>query len=109
MERRAFLALVSGGLLAAPLAAEAQQPRKVYRIGVMQLYTIAPLQLDAFRQGLRELGWVEGKNIEFNILSAEGKVERLAAIAAELVHRRVDVIMASVRPLAEAAKKVTST
>jgi putative ABC transport system substrate-binding protein len=110
MERRTFIALVSGGLLAAPLAAEAQQPGKVYRIGMMQLFTnVAPHLDDAFRQALRELGWVEGKNIEFVVLSADGKSDRLPAIAAELVRRKVDVIIASVRPLAEAAKKATST
>ena len=111
IDGRTFLAGTGAFLLSAPLAAEAQQPGKVYRIGVMQFSTAsaAPHLLDAFREGLRELGWVEGKNIELEILEAEGKFDRLPAIAAELVRRKVDVIIASVRPLALAAKKATST
>ena len=109
--RRTFLAGTGAVLLSTPLAAEAQQPGKVYRIGVMQVSppSTSPHLLDALRQGLRDLGWVEGKNIEFEILATEGKSDRIPPIAAELVHRRVDVIIVSVRPLAEAAQKATST
>jgi putative ABC transport system substrate-binding protein len=111
MDRRTFMGLVSGGVLTGPLAAEAQQAGKVYRIGLMLYFHASASQhlLDAFRQALRELGWVEGKNIEFEILTAEGKSDPLPAMAAELVRRRVDVIIALVRPFTEAAKKATST
>ena len=111
MDRRAFLAGSGAVLLAAPLAAEGQQPGRVYRVGLMLYFHASESQhlLDAFRQALRELGWVEGKNIEFEVLTAEGKSDPLPAMAAELVRRRVDVIIALVRPFAEAAKKATNT
>jgi putative ABC transport system substrate-binding protein len=65
MERRTFLGVIAGGLLAAPLAGEAQQAGKVPRIGFLSVTSPSdrPPLLDAFRQGLRELGWVEGQNI----------------------------------------------
>jgi len=109
--RRAFIGAVTGSLLAVPLAAEAQQPRKVYRIGILLYYHARASQhlLDAFRQALHELGWVEGKNVEFEILTAEGTPGGLSEIAAELVRRRVDVIMGLEGRLTAAAKKATST
>jgi len=64
VERRAFIGTLAGGLLAAPLAAEAQQAGKVWRVGYLdQGYKI--LTLEAFQRGLRDLGWVEGKNVAF--------------------------------------------
>jgi putative ABC transport system substrate-binding protein len=75
LNRRAFLVTLASGLVAAPLAAEAQQAKKIYRIGLMiggSVSSSAHL-IDGFRQGLRELGWVEGKNIELEIRAAEGK------------------------------------
>jgi putative ABC transport system substrate-binding protein len=109
--RRTFLAGTGALLLAAPLAAEAQQPGKVYRIGVVftsSLSTSAHL-VEAFRQGLRELSWVEGKNIELELRWAEGKLGRLPAILAELVSLRVDLIVASSTAATRAAKNATST
>src|SRR5712692_2751272 len=94
LARRTFLALVSGGLLAAPLAAEAQPVRRLPRIGV--LVTSAPpnhLEVGAFRQGLLELGYVEGRNVLLDIRSSEGRVERWPDLVAELLHIPVDVIV----------------
>jgi len=111
IDRRTFLVGTGAVLFAAPLAGEAQQAGKVYRIGIMQFIPVsnAPQLLDAFRQELRELGWVEGKNIEFENVSAEGKLDRFPAVAAELVRRRVDLIIAGTTVAARAAKNATST
>ncbi len=91
-----------------PLAASAQQPSKVPRIGYLSPAPDTPL-LEAFRQGLRDLGWVEGQNIAIEVRSAEGKYERLPELAAELVRLKVDVIVASTTPVALAAKQATTT
>src|SRR3989442_13165068 len=84
-------------LLAAPLAADAQQAGKVPRIGYLGLTSPSdrPPLLDAFRQRLRELGWVEGQNIVIDYRYAEGRVDRLPDLAAELVRLKVDLIVAS--------------
>jgi len=90
---------------------QAQQPKKVHRIGYL---TVAPLssnvgRIEAFRQGLRELGYVEGQNIFIEWRSAEGKFERQGELAAELVRRKVDVIVSSGPTMTRAAKEATST
>jgi putative ABC transport system substrate-binding protein len=109
MERRAFLA-GAAALLAAPLAAETQQAAKVARIGYLLLdRAAAPHLPEAFRQGLRDLGYVEGRNVVIEYRDAEGKVDRLPAVAAELVALKVDVIVAQGTPHALAAKQVTRT
>ena len=108
MDRRAFLGTL--GLLAAPRAGEAQQAAKVARIGYLLLNrAIAPDLPDAFRQGLRDLGYVEGLNVVIEYRDAEGKVERLPALAAELVALKVAVIAAPGPPHALAVKQVTRT
>jgi ABC-type uncharacterized transport system substrate-binding protein len=107
MDRRAFLA-GSAALLAAPLAAEAQQARKVPRVGIL-LLSDAQSVPDAFRQGLRDLGYVEGQTIALEYRWAEGKEERFPGLASELVHLRVDVIFAAVAAAAQAAKTATKT
>jgi len=110
MNRRAFIGTVAGGLLAAPLAAEAQQAAKVARIGWLALNLAAAPQVpEAFRQGLRDLGYVEGRNVVIEHRDAEGKPERLPALAAELVGLKVDVIVAAGAPHALAAKQATKT
>ena len=110
MDRRAFLAGTGAVLLAPPLAAETQQAAKVARIGYLLLNrAIAPNLPEAFRQGLRDLGYVEGRNVVIEYRDAEGKVERLPALAAELVALKVDVIVAPGPPHALAAKRVTRT
>jgi len=99
-------------LLAAPLAADAQQAGKVPRIGFLSLTSPSdrPPLLDAFRQGLRELGWVEGQNIVIDYRYAEGRVDRLPDLAAELVRLKVDLIVASAgTQAATAAKNATET
>src|SRR6266566_4224582 len=109
LERRTFMALVSGGLLVAPLAAEAQQAAKIARIGYLALNSGAnPHLREAFRQGLRDLGYVEGRNVVIEYRDAEGKPERLPALAAELVALKVDVIVSGGgTPTALAAKQAT--
>jgi putative ABC transport system substrate-binding protein len=98
-------------LLALCVSAEAQQPKKVPRIGYLgaNFRSTNPARIEAFRQGLRELGYVEGKNIVIEWRFADGKPDRLAALAAELVRLKVDVIVtagpASTRP----AKQATVT
>ena len=111
MVRRTFMALVSGGLLTAPLAAEAQQAAKVPRIGYLAANPAASTHLpEAFRQGLRDLGYVEDRNVVIETRSAEGKLERLPALAAELVALKVDVIfVGGATSSALAAKQATKT
>jgi putative ABC transport system substrate-binding protein len=110
MERRAFLGTLAGGLLAAPLAAAAQQAAKIARIGWLAGNLAPSPQLpEAFRQGLRDLGYVEGRNVVIEYRDAEGKFERLPALAAELVALKVDVILAGGTPQALAAKQATRT
>ena len=96
------------GFLAAPLEADAQPSAKVATIGYLSLAGSVPLA-EAFRQGLQELGYVEGKTIAIVYRSAEGKPERLPALAAELVQLPVDVIVATTGLGAQAAKNTTTT
>ena len=92
-------------------SAEAQQPTKVPRIGSLsgQSPSNSPGRREAFQQGLRELGYVEGKNIVIEWRSAEGKFEGLPALAAELVRLKVAVIVTSGGALTRRAKEATST
>jgi ABC-type uncharacterized transport system substrate-binding protein len=114
MERRAFLSGMTLGLLAAPLAAEAQQPVRVARIGVLtpghplSLSEPSP-RFEAFRRELRERGWVEGQNIAIEWRFAEDKNDRLPNLAAELIRLKVDVIVAVAGPATRAAKQATMT
>lgn len=105
-----LLALVFGMLLA-PLTAEAQQPAKVYRIGILPPGPISARAhlWEAFRQGLRELGYVEGQNITLVFPSTEVRPERLREHAAELVSLEVDVIVAATTLAAKAATEATRT
>jgi putative tryptophan/tyrosine transport system substrate-binding protein len=101
--------LLLGGLFS-PVAAEAQQAAKVARIGYLAINLAAsPHQHEAFRQGLRDLGYVEGRNLVIEYRDAEGKFERLPALAAELVALKVDVILAVSTLAALAAKQATRT
>jgi putative tryptophan/tyrosine transport system substrate-binding protein len=103
--------LVAVVLLALGVTAEAQQPKKVPRIGILggTSRSTNPARIEAFRQGLRELGYVEGKNIVIEWRYAEGKPDRLPALAAELVHLKIDVIVTAGPPPTRAAKQATST
>ena len=95
-------------VLAVPLNAEGQETRKAARIGLLVASAPPYPFLDTFKQGLRELGYVEGRNISFEIRWGEGKEERLPRLAAELVGLNVDVIVASSQA-AVAAKQATTT
>lgn len=111
LDRRTFIGSVVGGLLAAPLVAGAQQGGKVYRIGYLSTPTRESVEhgLGAFLRKLRELGWVDGQNIIIDYRWAEGNVERLPELAADLVRRKVDVIVAPAGSAALAAKNATSS
>src|SRR5258705_947152 len=105
------MAMLTGGIVVAPLAVEAQQAAKVARIGYLatNLGATTSHVRGAFFQGLRDLGYVEGRNLVIEIRDAEGKFERFPALAAELVALKVDVIVAITARAALAAKQATST
>src|SRR5215467_5441262 len=103
--------LFAGAVLAVAATVEAQQPKKVPRIGVLaqgSRSSYAPLN-DGFQQGLRELGWDEGKNIVIEYRYAEGEPARLADLVVELVRLNVNVIVTSTTPAHQAAKQATTT
>src|SRR4051812_4170523 len=104
MRRREFIALLGSAAAGMPLAVYAQQ--KVPRIGV--LLVSGPEPMGPFREGLRDLGYVEGRTIQVEVRSAEGKADRLPELAAELVRGKVDIIVASLTPAITAAKNATS-
>ena len=109
MDRREFLAGLV--LLAAPLAAEAQPAGKVYRIAYLangSPTTSAP-SAEGFRQGLRELGWIEGQNVVIEFRWADGNLERLPALASELVRAPVDVLVVAGGPGVRAARQASPT
>jgi putative ABC transport system substrate-binding protein len=108
MRRREFITLL-GGAAAWPLAAQAQAAVKLHRIGILSPELPPPGFLEAFRQGLRELGYVEGQNIAFEVRNAEGYTQRLAPLANELVRLKVDVIVAINTTSVQAAKKASAT
>jgi ABC-type uncharacterized transport system substrate-binding protein len=109
MDRRVFISSLAGGLLAAPLAAEAQPAGKVSRIGVLSPGTAPPGQLEALRQGLHELGYDDGRNIVIEWRFAGATDERLPNLAEELVRLKVDVIVSINTPPSLAAKRATQT
>jgi len=109
ISRRAFLATVTGGVLAAPRAARAQQGR-VFRIGILgNLRGTKPDLWDIFIDGLRELGYVEGRNIAIEWKISEGKYERIPGLAAELVALKPDVIVVPANQNAVAVQQATRT
>jgi putative ABC transport system substrate-binding protein len=110
--RRHVAILLGALILAAPVTSFSQQPAKVPRIGYLQ--PAAPQNnsspfLEDFRQGLRDLGYIEGKNVQLEVRWGEGKLERLPVLAAELVGLKVDVIVAVSSPSVMAAKQATQT
>src|SRR5229473_6434004 len=110
MRRREFITLLGGSAVAWPLAARAQQAGKVYRVGFLwEGPDVFPDALDTFRQGLRDLGYVEGRTIAIEYRWAEGKPERMRELAEELVRLKVDVIITASSIYVEAAKRATST
>jgi len=96
-------------VLVAPLAAGAQQPEKVWRIGVLRIGSPGDTSRETFRLALRDLGYVEGRNLVIEDRTADGRLNRLTGLAAELVHLHVDVIVASGVAGARAAKEATET
>ena len=108
MDRRAFLATLTGGLLAAPLAAEAQQAEKTYRIGVL-VENLFPETMAAFEQTLLNLGYAPGRNLSIEYRSTDGRADQLAPFAAALAQRNVDVVVVSGTAAAHAAKAATRT
>src|SRR5512132_63383 len=107
--RREFISLLGGAAVEWPLIARAQHGGKLYRIGILSPELPPPGFLDAFRQGLHELGYIEGHDIAFEIRSAEGYGQRLTALANLLVGLKVDVILAINTPSVQAAKKASAT
>ena len=109
MKRREFITLLSGAAAVWPLAARAQQPRKVWRLGVLQPGAPPEPLLETIKDGLRDLDYMEGRDIVFEVRWAEGKHDRLAGLAAELVGLKVDVIYAFTTSPALAARGATTT
>jgi putative tryptophan/tyrosine transport system substrate-binding protein len=109
MDRRRFLLTSLAGALAAPLAAEAQQAARMYRIGYLTPVPLWTPAAEAFKQGLRDLGYVEGRNIVIEARTANRRDGDLPKLAVELVAANVDIIVAATGMAALAAKRVTST
>jgi putative ABC transport system substrate-binding protein len=111
VDRRIFLGVIAGGLLAAPFGAGAQPLDKVRRIGYLDGASPStnPALTDAFRDQMRQLGYVEGKNLVIEYRWVDGKYDRLSDLAADLVRLRVEVIVTVGDPVVQAAKKATTT
>ena len=109
--RRRLLIALGAGALAAPLAAFAQQKGKIRRIGFLGAISASGYasQMEGFRSGLRDFGYVEGKNLVVEYRWAEGKYERLPELAAELIRSKVEVIVTHGTPGTRAAKQATTT
>src|SRR5438034_4717637 len=111
MGRGMFIGGVAGGLLATPLGARAQPAGKVYRIGILEPIPAAQnaANLDALRKGLRDLGYVEGRNLVIEYRSADGRAERFPELASELVRLKLDLIVTRRTPAARPPKTATET
>jgi len=111
MKKQILVLVLCAMLFALCRFAEAQQPTKIPRIGYLFVASLssAPARIEAFRQGLGELGYVEGKNIVIEWRSAEGKEDRLTALVAELVRLKVDIIVTAGPSITRAAKEATAT
>ena len=113
MRRRKFIALLGGAVAAWPLVARAQQPAKVPRIGFLFTAPFGSPEFlgvfEPFREGMRDLGYVEGQNFTVEFRSADGKQDRFASLAIDLVRVNVDLIVAAATPHARAAQQATRT
>ena len=111
MDRRGFIGAVIGGLLAAPLGAKAQRAGTPHRIGVLEVLEAGSnvANLNAFRERLRELGYVEGQNLVIEYRSADSRPERFADLAIELVQLKTEVIVTNGDAAASAARRATRT
>ena len=111
MDRRRFLLTSLAGAVATPLGAGAQQAGKSWRVGLLSLgsASAAGSRLAAFKQGLRELGYVEGQNLAIEYRWAEGNEDRLSALAVDLVRLKVDVVVTQGSLATLAARRATTT
>jgi putative tryptophan/tyrosine transport system substrate-binding protein len=107
IDRRTFIGMLAGGLLASPFTTFAQQPTKLPRIGVLGNEDAPPWE--GFRRGLRDLGYIDGRNVTMEWRWSEGRTDRLPALAIELVQLKVDIIVASGTQAVRSAKHATST
>src|SRR5262245_27002124 len=111
LRRRDFVTLLSGAAVAWPLAARAQQASRTPLIGILDFSPSAASadSIEPFQQGLRELGYFNGRNIRVEYHSAEQRSDLAATLAADLVRREVDIVVAVATPAAHAAKNATAT
>jgi putative ABC transport system substrate-binding protein len=111
MNRRTLIGFAAGGLLTAAFTARAQQTKRTYRIGILEPIPAAQnaANLDALRKGLRDLGYVEGRNLIIEYRSPNGQSEGFQGLATELVRLKVDLILTRGTPAARAAKEATET
>ena len=107
--RRTLLCAIAGGLIAASLNVGAQRTEKVAHIGILCTVRCEGPALDALRDGLRSAGWVEGRNLQIEFRAAGGQIDRLPALAQELVDRKPDLIVVSSPQPSRAVKSATST
>src|SRR4029453_4924244 len=110
VQRRDFL-IAAGALLVAPLAAEARQPAKFPRIGYLMFNSAVTGKdvLIAFRQAMRELGWIDGQNVIIETRFADGDVNRIPALVNELLGLKVDVVVGGSSAVIRASKSATTT
>jgi len=106
MRRRDFIVVLAGSAAAWPFGVRAQQP-KLAKLGVLLVEKREPFSR-VFSEGLREFGYIDGQNVQIEYRSAEGKLDRLPSLAAELVGLKVDIIVASETPAVQAAKRATT-
>src|SRR5262245_49970035 len=109
MNRRAFLTIVGGSILVVPFVAGAWQAGRVYRIGFLRAGPPLDAYIEGFREGLREWGHVDGRDVVVEFRATDGTVDQLPQLAEELLRLKVDVIVASAAPAALAARKATGT
>jgi putative ABC transport system substrate-binding protein len=111
VERRTFMAMIGGGLFAAPFAAAAQQAGKVYTVGLVSVGTdpAKPVQWQPFLDAMRELGYVKGQNLAVQQAFGNGRPERLPALVAAVVHAKVDVIVTTGTRETQAVRQATAT
>ena len=99
-----FCLLLVVAVLGGAAIAQAQQPKKVLRIGYLQASSRSSADVEAFQQGLRDLGYIEGQNITIEYRSTEGMAERLPSLVAELVQLKVDIIVVGGSPATQARR-----
>ena len=111
MRRREFITLVGGAAVAWPIAARAQQPERVRRIGVLSIFAESDLEwrasIKAFQHRLQELGWIDGRNVQIKYRLAAGNIERLSTFANELAGISPDILFATNTPTLAALQRVT--